>query len=300
LLSLPAPGISLADKQAVNQQLLKCGAAIGEINSVRKHLSSIKGGRLARACRPARLLTYAISDVPGDDPAVIASGPTVADPTTSAEALAVLQRYDIQVPLHIVQWLQHTNSETLKADDPAFAGHRYQLIATAQQSLQASARAAREAGLEVLLLGDTIEGEARDIARAQAAMALRAQQRGEPVKPPCLFLSGGETTVTVKGSGRGGRNTEYLLSLATTLADAPGIYALAADTDGIDGSQDNAGALLTPDSCARARSLGLDAAALLADNDSYRFFSGLGDLVITGPSRTNVNDFRAVLVLPGP
>lgn len=297
LLSLPAPGITLADKQDINRQLLQSGAAIADINCVRKHLSGIKGGRLARACYPAQLITFAISDVPGDHPAIIASGPTVADTASSAEALAILQRYDITVGTHILEWLQISDSETLKADDPVFAGSQFHLIATAQTSLEAAARAARKAGLEVLLLGDNIEGEAREVARAQATLAL-ARQHGEQSRSPCLILSGGETTVTINGGGRGGRNTEFLLSMAIALVGAPGIHALAADTDGRDGTQDNAGAILAPTSWQRSRDLGLDAAALLADNDSYRFFAALDDLLVTGPTRTNVNDFRAVLVLP--
>jgi glycerate 2-kinase len=297
LLSLPAPGITLADKQSINEQLLHCGATIAEINCVRKHLSRIKGGRLAQACFPAQLITYAISDVPGDHPTVIASGPTVADATSSTEALEILQRYAIKVGRHIVEWLQTWESETLKANDPAFIGSQFHLIATAQSSLAAAARAAREAGVEVVLLGDTIGGEARELARVQAAMAL-ARRHDKPGMPPCLILSGGETTVTVTGRGRGGRNSEFLLSLAIALNGAPGVYALAADTDGIDGTQDNAGAVLTPASWQRARDVGLDAPALLADNDSYSFFAALDDLLITGPTRTNVNDFRALLVLP--
>jgi len=298
LLSLPAPGITLADKRDINQQLLQSGATIAEINCVRKHLSRIKGGRLARACWPAQLITYAISDVPGDHPAVIASGPTVADATRSAEALALLQRYAIKVGPNILDWLENPGSETLQAHDPALAHAQFHLIATAGQSLQAAARAARDAGVEVVLLGNNVEGEARAVARAHAAIAL-ARHHGAPALPPCLILSGGETTVTVTGKGRGGRNTEFLLSLAIELAGTPGIYALAADTDGIDGAQDNAGAVLTPTSWQRARHLGLDATAMLADNDSYSFFAAVDDLLVTGPTRTNVNDFRAVLVFPG-
>jgi glycerate 2-kinase len=298
LLTLPAPGISLDDKQQINRQLLKSGAAIDEINCVRKHLSAIKGGRLAQACQPARVITYAISDVPGDDPAVIASGPTVADASTSAQALDILQRYNIDTAEHIRQWLQNPASETIFPGDPAFPNSQYHLIATPHQSIQAAARAARETGLNVVVLGDNIEGEAREVARVHAAMAGYAAQHGEPAATPCLILSGGETTVTVNGSGRGGRNAEFLLSLAVTLAGAEGIYAIAADTDGIDGSEDNAGALLQPDSWARATALGLDAQAMLANNDGYGFFSTLEDLVMTGPTRTNVNDFRAILIMP--
>ncbi|MEZ5501457.1 MAG: glycerate kinase [Halioglobus sp.] len=300
LLCLPPPGVSLADKQAVTGQLLRCGAPIDAVNCVRKHLSLIKGGRLARACLPAQLITFAISDVPGDHPEVIASGPTVPDTTSSAEALGILRRYDIAVPPAIRAWLDDVRSETVKDNDPAFARSEFHIVATAQQSLQAAANAAREAGAGVLMLGDDVAGEARDVARAQAAVALSVQRLGAPLTPPCLILSGGETSVTLRGAGRGGRNTEFLLALASALAGAPGIHALAADTDGIDGDQDNAGALLSPHSWARARRIGLDAAALLADTNSHGFFAALGDLVVTGPSRTNVNDFRAVLVLPAP
>lgn len=298
LLSLPAPGITLAEKQAITKALLRCGAAIDEINCVRKHLSAVKGGRLAAACVPAQLVTYAISDVPGDDPSVIASGPTVPDPTVSREALAILRRHDIAVPPHIVAWLEAAESETLKTGDAAFARSAFHLIATPQRSLQAAASAAQRAGVEVTVLGDDLEGVARDVAQAHAALALRTLTECEPAARGHLILSGGETTVAVAGLGRGGRNTEFLLSLALALDGAPGIYALAADTDGIDGAQDCAGALLAPDSLQRARQRGLDAAALLDDNDSHRLFAALDDLVITGPTRTNVNDFRAVLVLP--
>lgn len=299
LLSLPAPGIALAEKQSITKALLHCGAAIGEINCVRKHLSAVKGGRLAAACVPAQLVTYAISDVPGDHPSVIASGPTVPDPTTSRDALAILRRHDIAVPPHIVAWLEGPDSETLKAGDPAFARSAYHLIATPQLSLHAAASAARGAGVKVTVLGDDLEGVAREVAQAHATLALHTLAEREPATRGHLILSGGETTVAVTGRGRGGRNTEFLLSLALALDGAPGVYALAADTDGIDGAQDCAGAILTPDSVQRARQQGLDAAALLDDNDSHRFFAALDDLVVTGPTRTNVNDFRAVLILPG-
>jgi hydroxypyruvate reductase len=298
LLSLPAPGVTLTAKQAINRALLRSGAAIDEINCVRKHLSAIKGGRLAQACAPARVLTYAISDVPGDAPCVIASGPTVGDPSTSAQALQVLERYAIDIDPPVRAWLEDPRSETPGPDDPALAGSSFELIATPHQSLQAAAQYARDAGLEVLLLGDNLEGEARDVAAVHAAIAHYAKQRGEPAAPPCLILSGGETTVTVRGQGRGGRNAEFLLALAVRLDGAEGIFALAADTDGIDGSEDNAGAMLSPDSLARATQSGLDARAMLEDNDGYGFFSALNDLVLTGPTRTNVNDFRAILVLP--
>ncbi len=295
LLACPANDISLADKQAINRELLRSGATISEINCVRKHLSAIKGGRLAQACGPARLVTYAISDVPGDDPAVIASGPTVADPTHSADALAILQRYDIATGEAVGRWLQDPRSETLKPGNSAFANSEYHLIARPADALAAAASAARAQGLEVVELGDAIEGEARDVAAHQAAMALELQRHA---RQPTLLLSGGETSVSVRGSGRGGRNAEFLLAVACALQGASGIYAIAADTDGIDGSEDNAGALLAPDSWQRARALGLDARAMLDNNDGYGFFEALGDLLFTGPTRTNVNDFRALLVLP--
>tara|TARA_R110002049_G_scaffold69338_11_gene179600 strand:+ start:9756 stop:11021 length:1266 start_codon:yes stop_codon:yes gene_type:complete len=295
LLACPANDISLADKQAINRDLLRSGATISEINCVRKHLSAIKGGRLARACGPARLITYAISDVPGDDPAVIASGPTVADATHSADALAILKRYSIATGEAVGRWLQDPRSETLKPGDGAFANSEYHLIARPADALAAAASAARAQGLEVVELGDAIEGEARDVGAHQAAMARELQRHA---RQPTLLLSGGETSVSVNGSGRGGRNAEFLLAVACALQGASGIYAIAADTDGIDGSEDNAGALLAPDSWQRAQALGLDAAAMLDNNDGYGFFEALGDLLFTGPTRTNVNDFRALLVLP--
>lgn len=294
LLALPAPSLSLADKQAINTQLLRSGASIDEINCVRKHLSAIKGGRLARACQPAHLITYAISDVPGDDPSVIASGPTVADHSTAGQALGIIARYGIELSDAVRNWLHDPRSETLKPGDGAFDNSEYHLIATPASALKAAVSAAHQAGIDVVFLGDAIEGEARDVARAQAALAMERRNSRRPL----LLLSGGETTVTVTGSGRGGRNAEYLLAVATELAGTPGIYALAADTDGIDGSEDNAGALLTPDTWQRALELGLDPAAMLANNDGYGFFAALGDLVVTGPTRTNVNDFRALLVVP--
>ncbi|MAT95069.1 MAG: glycerate kinase [Halioglobus sp.] len=294
LLALPAPGLTLADKQAVNRQLLRSGAPIDAMNCVRKHLSSIKGGRLALACQPARVLTLAISDVPGDDLAVIASGPTVADPSSSAQALEILATHGIDANPRVLAWLRDERAETPKPGDPAFAANDSRLVATPASALQAAAAAARDAGLEVMDLGAEVEGEAREVAAAQADMALAYAREGRR----CLILSGGETTVTVRGSGRGGRNAEFLLALANELRGAAGIHALAADTDGIDGSEDNAGALLRPESWTRATAQGLDARAMLDNNDGYGFFHALGDLVITGPTRTNVNDFRAVLVLP--
>ena len=298
LLALPADGITLKDKQAVNKALLKSGATIGEMNCVRKHLSAIKGGRLAKACWPASVYTYAISDVPGDEATVIASGPTVADPTTSAEALAILARYGIEIPANVRAWLQNPASETVKPGDPVLSRSHFQLIARPQQSLDAAAAKVREAGLNVLILGD-LEGESREVAKVHAGIARQVLLHGQPVKAPCVILSGGETTVTVRGNGRGGRNAEFLLSLTDSLKGLPGVYALAGDTDGIDGSEDNAGALMTPDSYVRAAALGLSSSDELDNNNGYGYFAALDQLIVTGPTRTNVNDFRAILILEG-
>jgi hydroxypyruvate reductase len=292
LLTLPAEGLSLADKQAVNGALLRSGAPIDAMNCVRKHLSAIKGGRLAAAAAPARVLSLLISDVPGDDPAVIASGPTVPDPTTFADARAVLARYRIEAPPAVARHLAEARSETPKPGDPMFRNTDTRLIATPAAALRAAAEAARAAGLAPVILGDDLQGEARALGAEHAALALRHRRQGAP----CLLLSGGETTVTMRGHGRGGRNLEYLAGLLLALQAADGIAAIAGDTDGIDGSEDNAGALVGPASLARARALGLDPAALLAGNDTYALFQALGDLVVTGPTHTNVNDFRAVLV----
>jgi hydroxypyruvate reductase len=333
LLSLPAEGITLEDKQAVSRALLRCGAPIDEINCVRKHLSAIKGGRLAAAAHPARVFTYVISDVPGDDASVIASGPTVADPTTFADALAVLGKYGIDTPPAVKARLlagagetsppgmpSAAPDETPKPGDPAFARDEVIVLAAARNALAAAAEAARTAGVYPLVLGDDLQGEARDLGGAHAALALACSRGGEiaavalreavargaarmdgtihgPPPRPLVLLSGGETTVTVRGSGRGGRNAEYLLGLAVALGGHPGIWAIACDTDGIDGTQDNAGALVSPDALARARAAGLDPETTLAANDAYAFFAALGDLVVTGPTRTNVNDFRAALVV---
>jgi glycerate 2-kinase len=296
LMSLPAPGLTLGDKQAINKALLKSGANITEMNCVRKHLSAVKGGRLAAACAPARVVTLAISDIPGDDPGVIASGPTVADPTTFADARAILDKYRIKEPAAVLEHLRAARDETPKPGDTRLARCELRLIATPQLSLQAAAEVAKRAGVTPLILGDAIEGESREVALVHAGIARQVQRHGQPANAPCVLLSGGETTVTVRGSGRGGRNAEFLLALAVALGGEPGIHALAGDTDGIDGTEDNAGALLTPDSLARASERGMDAKAMLADNDGYSFFKGLGDLIVTGPTLTNVNDFRAVLV----
>src|SRR5262245_120661 len=297
LLALPAPGLSLDDKRAVNRALLKSGANIAEMNCVRKHLSAIKGGRLAAAAAPARLVSLLISDVPGDDPAVIASGPTVPDPTTFADALAVLEKYRIAEPAAALAHLRAAKDETPKPGDPRLARAETTIIARPQDALEAAAAAARQAGLAPIILGDSIEGEARDVALVHAGIARQVRRHGQPAPAPAVLLSGGETTVTVRGQGRGGRNAEFLLALAVALGGEPGIHAVAGDTDGIDGTEDNAGALLDPTSLARGTALGIDAKKALADNDGYGFFAALGDLIITGPTRTNVNDFRAILIV---
>jgi hydroxypyruvate reductase len=303
LLALPAAGISLADKRAVTAALLRSGATIGEINCVRKHISAIKGGRLAAAAAPAAVVTLAISDVPGDDPAVIGSGPTVPDPSTFAGARAILARYAITPPQAVAAHLAAAADETPKPGDPRLAGGRYVLIATPERALEAAAAAARAAGTAPLLLSDRIEGEARDVALVHAAVARQAAAgrlvAGErPLPLPAVLLSGGETTVTVRGHGRGGRNAEFLLALAVALDGHPSIHAIACDTDGIDGTEANAGAFYDPTTGARARALGLDLAAHLADNDAWSAFHALDDLVTTGPTLTNVNDFRAILIEP--
>jgi len=297
LLSLPAPGLALEDKQAVNTALLRSGAPIGEMNIVRKHLSAIKGGRLAAAAHPARLVTLVISDVPGDDPAVIASGPTVPDASTFAEARAVLDKYGISEPRSAIHHLARAAEETPKPGDPRLANASTVMVASPQLSLEAAAEVARRSGITPLILGDALEGEAREVGRVMAGIARQAALRGQPAPPPVVLLSGGETSVTVKGSGRGGRNVEFLLSLAVELDGLPGVFALAADTDGVDGAGEAAGAVVAPDTLLRAAGRGIGAKARLADNDGHGFFEALDDLVVTGPTLTNVNDFRAILVL---
>ena len=296
LLAAPAAGVTLAEKRALTAALLRSGASIGEINCVRKHLSAIKGGRLALAAWPAPVLTLAISDVPGDDPAVIASGPTVADPTTAVDALNVLDFYGIALPEALRARLQSGELETPKPGHPRLAKSEFRLIASPRQMLEAAAATAQQLGITPLILGDAIEGEAREVGKALAGIALSCARHGFPADKPCVLLSGGETTVTLKGKGRGGRNTEFLLGLALTLDGAPGIHALAADTDGIDGSEDNAGAFVTPLTLQRALALGLDIRQFMATNDAWGYFSSLGDLLVTGPTRTNVNDFRALMI----
>ena len=298
LLSLPARGITLEDKQALNKALLKSGANIQEMNCVRKHLSAIKGGRLAVAAAPAKIVSLIISDVPGDDPSVIASGPTTPDATTLADAKAVLQRYGIVPPPSVQARLDDSRSETPKPGDAAFARSETRIIAAPQASLETAAEIASRAGYRPLILGDAIEGEAGEVGKVMAGIARQVAVHGQPAPPPCVLISGGETTVTVGGAGRGGRNVEFLLSMAVELAGRPRIFAIAGDTDGVDGAEEVAGAILTPDSLERARRAGLNARTLLADNDAHNFFRTLGDQVVTGPTLTNVNDFRAVLINP--
>lgn len=302
LLPLPLPGLMLADLQALNQSLLASGASITEMNCVRRHLSSIQGGRLAAACYPARVLNLLLSDVPGDDPIDIASGPTVPDPTTCADALSILRRYRISVPHGALAYLESGDGESLKPGDPRLPPIETRFVATPQRALEAAAAVAHDAGLAVHILGDAIEGEARDVAKTLAGIALQSVRRRQPFEGPCVLLSGGETTVTLReqgGRGRGGRNVEFLLSLAVALKGEPGIHALAGDTDGVDGQEEIAGALVTPDTLARAWDLGLNPRERLDANDGHGFFEALGDAVITGPTLTNVNDFRAI-VIDGP
>lgn len=298
LLPLPLEGVTLEQKQELCRSLLRSGASIGEINCVRRHLSAIKGGRLAAACYPARVLTLAISDVPGDLPSDIASGPTVADATTCADALEILRRYRIPAPAGLVQMLESGAGESVQPGDERLARAEYRLVATPQGALEAAARVARDHGIAAHILSDRIEGEAREVGKALAAMAVQVARRGEPFTPPCVLLSGGETTVTVRGGGRGGRNVEFLLSLGVTLDGEEGVYALSGDTDGVDGVEEIAGAFLAPDTLRRAWGKGINPRAALDDNDGHGFFQALGDSLVTGPTRTNVNDFRAILVLP--
>jgi len=298
LLPLPLPGLTLEDKQNLNRALLASGATIGEMNTVRRHLSAIKGGRLGVACAPARVRTLLLSDVPGDDPRDIASGPTVADPTTCADALAILKRYGVQAPAAVMQVLASGTGESIKPGDARLAGHEVRMVAAPQMVLQAAAEVARAAGVMPYVLGDDLEGEARDVGKVLAALARQAARHGEPFGKPCVLLSGGETTVTVRGQGRGGRNVECALSCAIALAGEAGVYGLMGDTDGVDGMEEIAGAVLTPDTLSRARAKGLNPLMALDSNDAHSLFEALGDSVVTGPTRTNVNDFRALLVWP--
>ena len=299
LLPLALPGLSLADKQALNRALLASGATISEVNCVRRHLSAIKGGRLAAACSPARVVNLLLSDVPGDHPRDIASGPTVADPSTCADALDILRRYAIDVPPRALFLLESGEGETLKPGDPRLPDIETRFVATPQMALEAAAAVAKDSGLRPYILGDAIEGEAREVARTIAGISLQVARRRQPVPGPCVLLSGGETTVTVRGSGRGGRNVEFMLSLAIALNGEPGIHALAGDTDGVDGQEEIAGALLTPDTLSRAWSQGLSPRRYLDNNDGHGFFESLGDSVMTGPTFTNVNDFRAIVITTG-
>jgi hydroxypyruvate reductase len=296
LLPAPLPGLTLADKQDVGAALLRSGATISEINCVRRHLSALKGGRLGALCAPARLVSLLISDVPGDNPLDIASGPTVADPTTCADALAVLALYRIAAPEAVLNVLRGGEGESVKPGDPRLARAETRLIATPMMALEAAAKVAREAGFEAAILSDRVEGEAREVAKVFAALALHAVAHKTPFRPPCVLLSGGETTVTLHGKGRGGRNVEFLLSLAVELHGAKGVYALAGDTDGVDGVEEIAGAIVTPDTLFSARALGIDPRESLENNDGHGFFQALGDSVVTGPTLTNVNDFRVVLI----
>jgi len=297
LMPLPADGLGLGEKQAITHALLRSGATIGEINCVRRHLSRIKGGRLGVACHPARLVTLAISDVPGDDPRDIASGPTVADATTCADALEVLDRYSVETPPRVREELLAGRWESVKPGDPRLARSTFHIVATPQQSLEAAAAVARAQGLTPLVLSDRIEGEARTVGREMAVLALSVARGEGPVRPPCMLLSGGETTVTVVGNGRGGRNVEFLLAFGIALGAAECVWALAADTDGVDGTEPIAGAVWKPDTLGRVARLGLAPQVFLDANDAHSFFEALGDSVVTGPTRTNVNDFRAILVL---
>jgi glycerate 2-kinase len=299
LLTLPIAGLTLDLKQQVNKALLKSGASISEMNCIRRHLSAIKGGRLGAACHPARVLTLLISDVPGDRPIDIASGPTVPDPTTCADALGIVHRYGIELPRAVLDVLESGRGESVKPGDPRLVRAAVCTIATPQKALEAAAASARAAGYPVYILSDAIEGEARDVGKVLAAITLQIVERGQPFAGPCILLSGGETTVTVRGNGRGGRNVEFLLSLAISLDGHANIYALAGDTDGVDGQEEIAGAHIAPDSLARASALGLRPKESLMANDAHSFFTALGDSIVTGPTLTNVNDFRAILIGAG-
>ncbi len=296
LLSLPAPGLTLADKQTVNRALLACGASIGEMNCLRKHLSAIKGGRLAAAAFPASLVTLIISDVPGDDPAVIASGPTVGDTTSLADAKEILRRYGLDPGPAVVAALDDPANETPQPDDPRLAKAEWHMIAAPQASLEAAAEVARQAGVVPMILGDALEGEAREVGKVMAGMAQQVQRHSQPLAAPCVLISGGETTVTLRGQGCGGRNVEFLLGLAEALKGAPGISAIACDTDGVDGAAEVAGGIITEDTISRGLALGYPISKALEENDGHGYFEALGDQVITGPTLTNVNDFRAILI----
>jgi hydroxypyruvate reductase len=296
LLSLPLGGIDLADKQFVNRELLKSGASISEMNCVRRHLSAIKGGRLAAACHPAKVVTLLISDVPGDNPCDIASGPTIGDPTTCADALAIVRRYGIVLPANVRAVLESGGGESIKPQDTRLLNNETRIIAAPQASLEAAASVARNAGIATLILSDCIEGEAKEVGKVMAAIARQVAMRKQPFQTPCVLISGGESTVTVQGSGCGGRNVEFLLSLGIALDGLPGVHALAGDTDGVDGQEEIAGAYLAPDSLQRAWAKGIRPKDSLDNNDGHGFFGALGDSIVTGPTLTNVNDFRAILI----
>jgi len=296
LLPLPFEGLTLDDKQDISRALLKSGATISEMNCVRRHLSAIKGGRLAAACYPAKVVTLLMSDVPGDNPMDIASGPTVGDPTTCEDALGIIRRYELDVPPAVMDILTSGRGESIKPDDPRLSHIETHIVTAPQIALEAAAEVATAEGLPVHILSDKIEGEARDVGSVLAALALQVSERGQPFTAPCVILSGGETTVTIRGKGRGGRNVEFLLSLAIALGDTPGIYSLAGDTDGVDGMEEIAGAFATPDTLQRAWKLGIKPKDSLANNDGHGFFEALGDSLVTGPTMTNVNDFRAILI----
>ncbi len=297
LLPLPGAGVSLDDERAVHRALLACGASLAEVNGVRRQRAAIHGGRLAAACAPARIVNLVISDVPGDRPFDIASGPTVADPTTCADALEIAHRYRIDRPAGARRLLESGAGETLKPGDTRLPSIETRLIATAQQALEAAAAAARAQGITPLILGDRIEGEAREVAKVLAAIALQVRDHGQPAASPCVLLSGGEVTVSVRGHGCGGPNVECALALAIALAGAPGIHALMADTDGVDGQAETAGAFIGPATLERARDAGMRPRACLDDNDAHAFFARLDDAWVTGPTLTNVNDFRAILII---
>lgn len=300
LLSLPVETVSMADLKAVTNSLLRSGAPITEMNIVRKHLSRIQGGRLAAACR-APILTLVISDVTGDDPSAIASGPTCADPSTYRDALDVISHFKVEAPASVIAHLEKGAAglipETPKPGDPDVAHSDIKVIATAHQCLQAAAEFFRSRQITPVVLGDTVTGEASEVAKVYAALVREIHVHHQPFRPPVALISGGECTVTVRGNGRGGRCAEFLTSLAVELDGMPEVYALAADTDGIDGTEDNAGALLLPDSPARAAAKGVSAKQLLGNNDGYSYFEALDDLLVTGPTRTNVNDYRVILIL---
>lgn len=296
LLTLPAHGLTLEDKRAINKALLKSGAAIGEMNCVRRHLSAIKGGRLALACYPAKVLTLLVSDIPGDDPSIIASGPTIPDFSTAEDALRIIEKYKIQIPEHVRTVLENETDPCPTPGHPLLANCEHHVIATAQTALEAAAAYARSQGITPFILGGSIEGEARDVASVHAAIARQIKQYGQPIASPCVVLSGGETTVTVRGDGRGGRNAEFLLALTIALQNTQGIYALAGDTDGIDGTENVAAYLTDSNTLNSAAVLGLDARRLLHNNDGYTFFALLGNTIVTGPTCTNVNDIRAILI----